>query len=285
MEDLLRSRVAKEGRVRDIEFQIAHPSGETRIILASLQILFLDETNTMIVTLIDITERVFAEQQIRRLASELTAAEQAERHRLAQILHDDLQQRLFAIQMHMTFLKDAYDKNDLQSFQADFPQMAEWLAGSIQVTRQLSVDLSPPILRGEGLIEALIWLAAQMQEQYNLSVDIRVEGTPAQIEERVRIMVFNAVRELLFNVVKHSETLEAQVRFEGLDDHLTVVVSDAGKGFAMPDLIQRKNLGHGLESLGHRLRLLGCSFNIHSVPGSGTQAIIEVPYETVETQE
>jgi len=283
-QDDLADQLRREGKARNIEFEIAHPSGDTRIILASIQLLSLDQIDTLITTFIDITERVEAEQQIRRLASELTMAEQAERHRLAQILHDDLQQRIFAIQMQMSFLKDAYEKNDLQAFQIDFPQIEEWLAGSIQVTRQLSVDLSPPILHGEGLLEATIWLAAQMQEQYKLNVNIQAENTVNQIDEKVRVLVFYAIRELLFNVVKHSETLQAKVIFESHDDHLTVIVSDEGKGFSSQELGNSQNFGHGLESVRHRLNLLGCALDVQSEPGRGTQATITIPYDQPEAK-
>ncbi len=277
-------QLRREGKARNIEFEIMHPSGDPRIILALIQFLTLDQTDTLITTFIDITERVEAEQQIRKLASELTMAEQAERHRLAQILHDDLQQRIFAIQMQMSFLKDAYDKNDLQAFQMDFPQIEEWLAGSIQVTRQLSVDLSPPILHGEGLVEATIWLAAQMQEQYKLNVKIETDRTTIPIDEKIRVLVFYAIRELLFNVVKHSEILEAKVLFESHDDHLTVTVSDEGKGFSSPELSSSQNAGHGLESLQHRLNLLGCTMEVQSEPGRGTEVTITVPYDQSEDQ-
>jgi two-component system CheB/CheR fusion protein len=282
MQDDVDARLQNEGRARNIEFEITHPSGQQRIILASIQFLTLDQTDVLITTFIDITERVNAEQQIRRLASELTAAEQAERHRLSQILHDDLQQRIFAIQMQMSFLKESYEKNDLHAFQIDFPQLEEWLAESIQVTRQLSVDLSPPILHGEGLVEAVIWLAAQMQEQYKLRVNIQADSTTPPLNEKVRVLVFYAVRELLFNVVKHSELLEARVAFEANDGYLDVIVSDTGKGFPIETLANGQNIGHGLESLRHRLNLLGCNMNVHSEIGVGTQIIIQVPDEQPE---
>ncbi len=274
--------IKKEERIGNYETEIQSPSGETRNILASVQYINFDSTDALITTFIDITERVHAEQQIRALAAELTSAEQAERHRLAQILHDDLQQRIFAIQMQLSFLKDAYEKNDLQAFEIDFPQLEEWLAESIQVTRQLSVDLSPPILHGEGLVEAVIWLAAQMQEQYGLNVKIQGDGKHAQLDEKVRVLVFYTVRELLFNVVKHSGTLEATVTFENNDDYLNVSVSDVGKGFPSQEIMNNRMIGHGLLSLRHRLNLLGCNMEVKSEFGNGTQVIIEVPYEQPE---
>ena len=279
----LRSQLQNAGSVRNVEFEIRLASGETRTILTSMQILVLDEINTLITTFIDITERVRAEQKIRSLASQLTGTEQAERHRLSQILHDDLQQRLFAVQMHMSFLRDAYEKNDLRAFEADFPQIEDWLAEAIRVTRQLSVDMSPPILHGEGLMEAVIWLTAQMHEQYGLKVDIKANGMPGAIDEKVRVLVFYAIRELLFNTVKHSGTLEAAVRFEQYDSRLLVIVKDHGVGFDSTQVLSDPQLTHGLLAIHDRLSLLGCKIQVISQPGNGAEAIIEVPYDKMDT--
>jgi PAS domain S-box-containing protein len=276
------TRIKNEGTVRNYEASILHPSGETRNILASIQYINLDNTDALITAFTDITDRVRAEQQVRALASELTAAEQTERHRLAQILHDDLQQRLFAVQMQMTFLKDAYEKNDLKVFEIDFPQVEGWLAEAIKVTRQLSVDISPPILHGEGLVEATIWLASQMEEQYGLAVDIKSRGTPRQLDENVRVLMFYAVRELLFNTVKHAGTLKATIDFEHGDERLRVRVSDQGKGFDDTEATSNSNITHGLLTIRYRLNLLGCTMNIKSQPGQGTEAIIEAPYGQVD---
>jgi PAS domain S-box-containing protein len=275
--------IKTQGRIGTYETEVIRPSGEVRNILASVQYLEIDHTNALITAFIDITDRVRAEQQIRELAAELTATEQAERHRLAQVLHDDLQQRIFAVQMQLSFLKDAYEKNDLKAFAIDFPQIEEWLADSIRVTRQLSVDLSPPILHGEGLVEAVIWLASQMEEQYDLKVIIHSNGTRAELDEKLRVLVFYAIRELLFNIVKHAGTSEAAVRFEHDDSRLLVVVRDQGAGFNSSEVMSDPNIAHGLLIIRHRLNLLGCSLEIRSQPGEGTEAVIEVPYQKMDT--
>ena len=280
----LNAQTRKDGGVRSYETEITLSSGETRNIIVSVQNISLDDSEAFISTFIDITDRVRAEQQIRVLASELTATEQKERHRISQILHDDLQQRLFAVQMQISFLKEAYEKNELKTFAVDFPQWEAWLAEAIQVTRQLSVDLSPPILHGEGLVESIIWLASQMQEQYGLEVDINSKGKPIQLDEKVRVLVFYAVRELLFNTVKHAGTLKAEVDFEHEDHRLRVSVSDPGKGFDKTEVMSDPKITHGLLTIRHRLNLLGCSMDIRSQPGQGTEAVIEVPYGQLDSQ-
>jgi two-component system CheB/CheR fusion protein len=276
-------KLRKDGRIGNYETETALPSGETRNILGSVQYMELDGAQALITTFIDITDRVRAEQQIRSLAAELTSTEQAERHRLSQILHDDLQQRIFAVQMQLSFLKDAYEKNDLQAFAIDFPQLEEWLAEAIQVTRKLSVDLSPPILHGEGLVEAVIWLAAQMEEQYGLKIEIKSNGTPAELDEKVRVLVFYALRELLFNIVKHAGILEAAIKFEHFDSRLRVIVKDDGTGFDTEVVMNNPHIAHGLLIVRHRLNLLGCQMKVVSHPGNGTEVVIEVPYEKMDT--
>jgi signal transduction histidine kinase len=155
----------------------------------------------------------------------------------------------------------------------------EWLTEAIQVTRKLSVDLSPPILHGEGLVNAVIWLASQMEEQYGLKVSIESTGQPVELDEKVRVLVFYALRELLFNIVKHAGTLEAGVRFEHSDSHLLASVKDHGIGFNTSEVLSSPSNAHGLLLIRHRLNLLGCSMEVHSQAANGTEVIIEVPYE------
>jgi PAS domain S-box-containing protein len=276
-------RARNEGTIRVYETETLHSSGEKRNIIMSLQFVNIDNMDALISVFVDITERVHAEKQIRELASELTAAEQAERHRIAQVLHDDLQQRIFAILMQLGFLKDAYEKNDLHAFAVDFPQLEMWLAEAIQVTRQLSVDLSPPVLQGESLAEAILWLTSQMQDQYGLEVNIKSDGKPGRLDKKVQVLVFYAVRELLFNIVKHSGTLKATVNFEHDDHHLRVTVMDQGKGFDCIKILNNPKLSHGLLIIRHRLNLLGCKLEVNSQTGKGTEAIIEAPYETMDS--
>jgi signal transduction histidine kinase len=97
------------------------------------------------------------------------------------------------------------------------------------------------------------------------------------------VLVFYAIRELLFNVVKHAGTFETEVRFEHNDSRLRVVVSDQGAGFDSAQVMSNPKVAHGLLIIRHRLNLLGCSLEINSQPGNGTEAVIEVPYETAGT--
>ncbi len=219
----------------------------------------------------DNSERVKAEQQIRGLALNLTTAEQQERHRISQVLHDDLQQRLFAIKTHLTFLEGGLREGRPQQLQSDFVDVARQLDEAISVTRNLSADMSPVVLQGEGLPDALLWLSQQMQERYGLNVELRNGDTRFVLEKSLRVILFQAVREVLFNVVKHAGTSHATVAFEKRDGVVRITVTDEGKGFE----VARMPTGSTLLGLKRRLGLLGCQMEVVSELGKGTAVNID----------
>ena len=150
----------------------------------------------------------------------------------------------------------------------------------ISMTRNLSIDLSPAVLQGEGLSDALHWLATQMQEHYGLDVSIETNGVSTRFEDTLRILLFQAVREALFNVVKHAETLQATVNVQKDDSHIQIVVSDGGAGFNSQSVDQGNGSG-GLAHIQRRVNLMGCSLHVQSQHGDGTRVIIQIPSQLV----
>lgn len=218
--------------------------------------------------------------QLRAMASELTLAEQQERRRLAQILHDHLQQLLVAAKIKIGILRRRKNKPELGR---SLVQIDELLSESIRSSRSLTVDLSPPILYDAGLRPALEWLARHVREKHGLVVDIEMNAELPTLGEDTRILVFQAVRELLFNVVKHAGVERARLRLAVDADRLLVVVEDAGVGFDPGDLEAEPSPGGlGLFSIRERLEVLGGRLQIHANPGQGTRMEISVPWQEPE---
>jgi PAS domain S-box-containing protein len=274
------SRLQTEGMIENLELQIPRNSGESATVQASVQLVEVDGSQALLLSFIDITDRVKAEQQIRALAYDLTNAEQEERGRISQILHDDLQQRIFAIKMQVSTLYEAYQNGGARAADVDFAQLQEWLDESISITRNLSIDLSPAILKGEGLSEALVWLAAQMKEKYGLEVSLQSNGITARYEDSLRILLFQAVREVLFNVVKHANTNTAAIVMERANGHTRLTITDDGVGFDTAAALRGSKTTGGLVNLQHRLNLMGCKLRVKSGPDSkGTQVMIDIPLD------
>jgi CheY-like chemotaxis protein len=214
-----------------------------------------------------------------RLASELTLAEQKERRRLAAVLHDHLQQLLVGAKYGLEILVRQLDPKPAESVQ----QVADLLTESIHEARSLTTDLSPPILYEGGLEPALKWLARSMYDKYGLEVDFESDGKVQAEREDVRVLVFQSVREGLFNVVKHAKIMRARVLLQRLDsNHLQVTIADEGVGFELDELNisgTSTSGGFGLFSVRERLRLFGGTMEIHSSKQDGTQLILTVPIE------
>ena len=225
----------------------------------------------------DITKRIETERRIRRLTSLLSEAEQKERQRIAQVLHDDLQQRLFAIKVQLPMLEEVYRGGKWDELQTILAQMDEEVSESIAITRNLSAEFGPTGLQEEDLAGALASLAAQMQKEYGLQVALRTGDIEVNFDSRLSGLLFHMVRELLFNVVKHAETPQATVTLEHVDGEIRITVSDEGRGFDPSNVLSEGGIAHGLLNIRQRLDLLGCRMDITSQLGAGTRIAIYCP--------
>lgn len=260
------------------EFCLQSTSGECMPVLLSIYEIITEGTRGISIIATDITERRQAEEKIRTLASQLTMAEQQERQRISQVLHDDLQQRLFAIKTQLTFLTNDNEDTGLSpTANADLRQVQRWLSDAIGITRSLSIDLGPMVLQGEGLAEAILWLASQMKSQHSLQIQLDARDNLQLLDNQMRLMLFQTIRELFFNIVKHAATSEATIILEQINEKARITIRDAGKGFDVGAVMNDSKTAHGLLVVQDRLALLGCSMDVTSEPGKGTQVVIEAP--------
>jgi PAS domain S-box-containing protein len=231
----------------------------------------------------EVNQRTLAEKalressaQLRRMASELTLAEQRERQRLARVLHDGLQQTLAAAKLRLASIERSTD------IRGSAAEVAELIDDAIESSRSLSGELSPPVLRLGGLVPALEWLARWMHDKHGLNVELIAREQIGPAPEEVLGLIFQATRELLFNVVKHAGIRAARVRVSQLEGQIQIEVKDEGKGFN-PDLIRNPSSGPGgigLFSISDRLSLLGGRMEVESAPGHGSRFTLFAPCST-----
>jgi PAS domain S-box-containing protein len=249
--------------------------GALREVQATLEQRVIDRTAMLMTTVqglrSEIQRRTEAEAQLRRMSAELTLTEQRERQRLAQVLHDGLQQLLAAARLRAELLQRERPAPGAAK------ELSTILEQSVAVCRSLTTELSPPVLLSGGLIPALEWLSRWMAETHQLTVDLHAEPIPQPENEAVKTLAFQAVRELLFNVVKHAGVRRAEVAVRRADADLQVTVGDQGQGFEAGRANSAITGGLGLAGLRQRLAFLGGDLEIISGPGQGTRVVITVP--------
>ena len=201
--------------------------------------------------------------QVRDLARALTLAEQTERRRIAHVLHDDLQPTLAGAQ--------------IAAAQGELARLEAILDQAIGITRTLSHELSPPLLRDDNFAGLLDWLVEKKRDDYGLAVELDVRGDVSVPEADLRVLLYQLLRELLFNVVKHAETRAARVVAERDGDLVRIVVEDEGAGFDAHALATEAGSGLGLPSVRERLELVGGTLAIETAPGQGTRVTMTIP--------
>jgi PAS domain S-box-containing protein len=256
-----------------------------------------DEGLLVLGIIVDITDRKHAEEalwrlndsleqrviertvQLRALAATLTKTEEEERHKLAQALHDHLQQLLVAAKMRVA---QASGRTQDAIVSELLGQIDQLLFQSIRESRSLTAELSPSILYQEGLSAGLKWLSRWMLEKHGLNVEVQVDRKFNTISDDLRAFVFRAVQELLFNVVKHARADKACVEMKSDEKGIRLEVKDSGQGYD-PSTVKRtrgESGGFGLFSIRERLTYMGGRMEIRSAPGRGTSTILIVPLPT-----
>lgn len=243
----------------------------------------------------DITERkrseeslVSMQKRLRELLSELSMAEEQERQRIAAYLHDRIGHTLALSQFRLEALREKLSSCD---YDAEFERVHEGIVQAMNETRLLTTELYPPVLYEIGFAAAVEWLCEQISRMHNLRITVRTEESYRSLDPELRGMLFKAVNELLFNVVRHAEARTVAVTISREEDTFRVTVEDDGRGFDVsrinsPDGRTGK---FGLFNIREHLNFIGGCLDIFSEIGKGTRITLITPvsikYQTEETRD
>jgi signal transduction histidine kinase len=217
-----------------------------------------------------------SQARLRALATELNLTEQRERRRLATELHDHLAQMLVVGKMKVS--QATHLPGLMPRCQGLLNEVDQVLTQSLTYTRTLVADLAPPALRDFGLLGGLEWLVGQMRH-IGLAVSLHTSLKQLQLPEHETILLFQTVRELLTNVMKHAQSDDVRVSLEQHIGTLRIEVRDNGVGFdPVAVKMNTENFSKfGLFSIGERMQALGGTFEVESMPGHGTIARLTLP--------
>lgn len=240
-----------------------------------------DEVQFLVFNLEDVTERqqAFRElqeraRQLQRLTMELSHAEDRERRRLAQILHDELQQLLVGARLHVEFLHKKLE-GSTEEAETALDRTRGLITQAIEKSRNLSHELNPPFIAQGTLAEALDWLARQMNTTCGLTVELDADTDADFRSEALRSFAYKATQEMLFNVIKHARVQRARVRLRRRNGRIQLTVADEGRGFDTRRF--KRTEGVGIFSIQERASLLGGRMRFKSVPGRGCVFLLSIP--------
>jgi PAS domain S-box-containing protein len=285
-EELVHHQVIATGRqVVDAALAIQWPDG-TRTLLSINGAPLYDRAGAIegaVLSIEDVTLRREAEErinsyqkQLRSLAAKLALVEESERRRIAENIHDHIGQSLAVARLKIGALKRTVmiDEN-----LKNLDEINILIEEAIKNTRSLTFELSPPILYDLGFGAAVEWLGEHLLEKNGVGFNLVNKLQPKTLDEELRVILFTAVRELFFNIIKHAQAKMVFISVRKTGDKIMLEVRDDGTGF-IADLNStgyRKAGSFGLFSINERLEHFGGRLEIVSQPGQGTRIAIEAP--------
>jgi PAS domain S-box-containing protein len=234
---------------------------------------------------VDITDRVAAEQkaqryaaEVRTLVSRLVQAQEAERRRVADELHDLIGQNLTALGIDLQALRQNLGSAGEGAAGARLDAMAALLATTIDSIRGVMTDLRPVALEEFGLAPALRWYASQFAKRTGLKASTKAPGRELRLAPDAELALFRIAQEALTNAAKHSGGSRVQIRIR-YGKRVTLSVEDDGRGFAETGRRSAVRGGFGLTAMRERAEAHGGTLRIE-FPERGTRVVAEIPVGT-----
>ncbi len=214
------------------------------------------------------------QEQLRALITKLSIAEEQERKRISEELHDNISQHLALSNIKLAALRESFPEAA-----KDIDETRELIEQTIKFTRSLTYELSPPILYQLGFRAAVEGLAEQIQKRHGIEVEFSCDSELRELNAEISFLLFKTLRELLLNIVKHAQSDIAIVSISRYKNNLQIIVEDKGIGFdtSKIDRYTVSNQSFGLFSIHERIKYLGGTLEIASKPEQGTKIIIIIP--------
>jgi len=245
------------------------------------------KVTAIILTVRDISE-IRAMQQnleennmrLRALAARLSSTEERERRRISAQIHDTVIQTLSLSNIKLGALRKALAAAGSKNIIAEVTAIRAIIEDAIRESRSLMAELTPPLLYELGLVPAINDLAQKLQKQHDTPIQVKDDEHSKPIDKAIQGILFQAIRELILNALKHAGKCAITVTVAHENDRLRICVEDNGSGFNVPEegrFVFRSDGGFGLFAIRERLEGIGGSLAIRSQAGAGTSVSLFVP--------
>ncbi len=223
------------------------------------------------VVLRDVTDRKRRVSALERYSAEILRAQEEERRRLGQEIHDDTMQALVLICRSLDAIEETGDPDEVRSQLVELRDLAESTHDSL---RALLGGLRSPVLDDLGLTPAVARLLTDTEQRSGILIDYEVIGPDRRLPAEQELALYRVAQEALRNVERHSDAATGSVTLRFDADGVELSVSDDGRGF---DLLLASEGHLGILGMRERARIVGGRLDVRSYPGGGTTVTAVVP--------
>ena len=222
----------------------------------------------------DITAQINAEERFKQVLLELITAQEDERHRISQDLHDDVGQKMTALVFQLRTMRGAVEEDQKIPIK-EINTVIGNMVVIIKHVRQIFYTLYPPSLNKMSLPIVLAGFCSTFEETNNVHVDFSCQEGIPELPENYVNAIYRFVQEGLTNVSKHAKASSVWINLDYIDDDLNLSLEDNGQGFDLKQM----NEGIGLHGIRQRFLILGGGIEIESAPGKGTHISGTIPFK------
>lgn len=226
----------------------------------------------------DITQHKRAEAELRAFPQRIIKAQEAERSRIAQELHDGINQLIASVKMRLSKVESSLPELKPAAREI-LARCDRLLVKVLEENRRIAHNLRPTDLDNLGLAAACNSFCNEIQSRTSLEVQCRVNAPATRLPPVTELHLFRIMQEAVTNIEKHAQAKVVKLQMKSEGDWMVFRIQDDGCGFDTKNSRARKAKGHGLglTNMRERALSLGGTYDLKSTPGKGTTVTVRVP--------
>jgi PAS domain S-box-containing protein len=220
-----------------------------------------------------------SQRRLKEFSRKSIEALEADRRTVSRELHDSIGGNLAAVKVALESIVRKMAENPDEAA-ASLEKTILHLAETIKECKQISANLRPEIIDDMGLLATIDWHTRQFSQYYShIQVVRQIDVDEQEVPEALKIVIYRVIQEALNNAAMHSKADMIYIRLKKTGNYVEAEVEDNGRGFDFNEVSNRvdRMSGYGLKSMRERVEIIGGSFSLHSLSGTGTCIRIAFP--------
>lgn len=217
--------------------------------------------------------------RLSRLVKKFFQAQEEERSRISDELHDTVVQWIVSASYHSQTAKALITRGKLPDAISELEEANKIIDQSIREIRRIIINLRPSLLSELGLLEALQYHLRAMEKETGITCHFTVQGKQYPLTWSQEITIYRIILEGLNNIKKHAQATEIELAIYFSSDSVQVSITDNGIGFDLAKTLDNvyQNGKLGLINMQERAHMVNGALQIESNPDKGTRIALTIP--------